>query len=43
MSCIRIKDCFHFKFNTELPTISILENSGLPNELPTELPTISVY
>ena len=27
---------------TELPTISILESSGLPTELPTELPTISV-
>ena len=28
---------------TELPTISILESSGLPTELHTELPTISVY
>ena len=28
---------------TELPTISILESSGLPTELPTKLPTISVY
>ena len=28
---------------TELPTISLLESSGLPTELPTELPTISVY
>ena len=27
----------------ELPTISILESSGLPTELHTELPTISVY
>ena len=29
--------------STELPTISILESSGLPTELHTELPTISVY
>ena len=51
MSCMWIKDGFHFKFNsaqvsglpTELPTISILESSGLPTELPTELPTISIY
>ena len=28
---------------TELPTISLLESSGLPTELLTELPTISVY
>ena len=28
---------------TELPIISILESSGLPTELHTELPTISVY
>ena len=28
---------------TELPTISILESSGLPTELHTELPTISIY
>ena len=28
---------------TELPTLSILESSGLPFELLTELPTISVY
>ena len=28
---------------TELPTIYILERSGLPTELHTELPTISVY
>ena len=28
---------------TELPTLSILERSGLPTELHTELPTISVY
>ena len=54
MYCMWIKDGVHFKFNsgqfsglpTELPTISILESSGLPtelpNELPTELPTISV-
>ena len=28
---------------TEVPTISILESSGLPTELHTELPTISVY
>ena len=28
---------------TELPTISIIESSGLPTELHTELPTISVY
>ena len=28
---------------TELPTISILDKSGLPTELHTELPTISVY
>ena len=29
--------------SSELPTISILESSGLPTELPTELPTIFVY
>ena len=51
MSCVRIKDGVHFKFNsgqfsglpTELPTFSILESSGLRTELPTELPTISIY
>ena len=51
MSCMWIKDGFHFKFNsaqvsglpTELPTISILESSGLPTELPTELLTVSIY
>ena len=43
MSCMWIKDDFHFQFNsaqvsglpTELPTISKLESSGLPTELPT--------
>ena len=45
MSCMWIKDGFHFKYNSGLPTelhvptISILESS----ELSTELPTISVY
>ena len=29
--------------STELPTNSILESSGLPIELPTKLPSISVY
>ena len=51
LSCMWIKNVFHFEFNseqlsglpTELPTNSILESSGLPTELPTELPTISVY
>ena len=51
MSCMWIKDGFHFKFNsaqvswlpTELPTISILESSGLPTELLTELPTVPIY
>ena len=51
VSCMLIKDVFHFEFNsgqlsglpTELPTYSILESSGLPTELLTELPTISVY
>ena len=41
MYCMWIKDGVHFKFNsgpisglpTELPTISILESSGLPTEL----------
>ena len=48
---MRIKHGFNFKFNsgqfsgqpTELPTIFILERSGLPTELPTELPNISLY
>ena len=51
MSCMWIKDGFHFKFNsaqvsglpTEQPTISILGSSGLPTEFPTELPTVSIY
>ena len=51
MSCMWIKEGFHFKFNgaqvsglpTELSTFSILERSGLPTELPTELPTFSIY
>ena len=51
MSCLWLKDGFHFKFNsgqlsglpTELPTVSILESTGLPTELPTELPAIFVY
>ena len=51
VSCMWIKDVFHYEFNsgqlsglpTELPTHSILDSSGLPTELPTELPTISVY
>ena len=42
-----IKDGFHFEFYsglpTELPTISVLESSGLPTELPIELHTISWY
>ena len=46
MSCMWIKDGAHFKFNsgqfsgqpTKLSTISILESSGLPTGLPTELP-----
>ena len=28
---------------TELPIVSILESSWLPTELPSELPTISIY
>ena len=51
MSCMWIKDGFHFKFNsaqnsglpTELPTISVLASSGLPTVLPTKLPTVSIY
>ena len=49
MSCMWIKDGFHFNSGhfsglpTELPTISILERSGVSIKLATELPTISVY
>ena len=42
----KMASIFSGQFNglpTELPTISILESSGLPNELHNELPTISVY
>ena len=44
MSCIQIKDGLHFKFyGSKLSIVSILESSGLPTELSTELPNISVY
>ena len=47
MSNMGIKDGLHLKFNSGnfsgLPTVSILESSGLVTGLPTELPTISEY
>ena len=50
-TCMWIKDGLHLIFNSgqfsglpiKLPTISILESSGLPTELPTEMSIISVY